>query len=646
MDLNADMAEGDRWTARDRELLDTVTSASIACGFHAGNRAVMRAAAAACVERGVAIGAHFSYRDRIGFGRRDREVTTDRLAADVLEQWATLADESAARRRHGRLRKTARRALPPDGDRPRGCRRGGRGLGTPLPRCSWRHREAPSAHRPELPGSGSYPRDFRTAPMATDGELAPRTLPGAVIDDEAAVAARALTLVRRGGIATRGGRWLELRVETLCIHGDSPRAGQAARAVREIVGARRAGGPRLFRAAGRMTAPPRAVVAFGDGALLVETSGVEQAGALARAVLDRARDGQAPVGIDEAVVGFGNVVIVLDLSLDGTDPDRCAAWVEHLLTELCTGGGVPPGTPEPTTGQTHVLPVVFDGTDLDEVARRTGTSTDRVVAWLCGADLRVAFLGFAPGFPYLTGLPPELAALPRRDTPRTSVPAGSVAVGGGFASVYPRASPGGWHLLGRTDVPLFDPDVAPYALVRPGDRVRFTVAAGAARAGEPHPGPRPPLGAGDRDHLEILDPGVLSLIQDGGRRAVASLGIPRGGAADPEALVLANRLTGNPDTAAAVECTAVGPTVRIAGRRSPGRGGCGATGRRRPRRRPPCRLRHGAARRRRADRVGRPYPPRAACLPGRGGRSRDADRDRRAGQRSALGARSRAAPSR
>ncbi len=314
-----------------------------------------------------------------------------------------------------------------------------------------------------------------------------------------------------------------------------------------------------------MTAPPRAVVAFGDGALLVETSGVEQAGALARAVVDRARDGQAPVGIDEAVVGFGNVVIVLDLSLDGTDPDRCAAWVEHLLTELCTGGGVPPVTPDPTTGQTHVLPVVFDGTDLDEVARRTGTSTDRVVAWLCGADLRVAFLGFAPGFPYLTGLPAELAALPRRDTPRTSVPAGSVAIGGGFASVYPRASPGGWHLLGRTDVRLFDPDVAPYALVHPGDRVHFTVAAGAARAREPRPGPRPPLGAGDRDHLEILDPGVLSLIQDGGRRAVASLGIPRGGAADPEALVLANRLTGNPDTAAVVECTAVGPTVRIAG---------------------------------------------------------------------------------
>lgn len=318
-----------------------------------------------------------------------------------------------------------------------------------------------------------------------------------------------------------------------------------------------------------MMAPPGAVVAFGDGALLVETSGVEQAHALSRAVVGRARAGQAPAGIEEAVVGFGNVVVLLDLSLDATDPDLCAVWVEHLLAELCAGAeGSQRGTPEPTTVQTHILPVVFDGIDLDEVARRTGSSTDRVVAWLTGADLRVALIGFAPGFPYLTGLPPELAALPRRDAPRTSVPAGSVAVGGGFASVYPRASPGGWHLLGRTDVPLFDPDAPPYALLHPGDRVHFTVAPGAsrARAQEREPDPRPPLEAGDRDHLEVLDPGVLSLIQDSGRRASASLGIPRGGAADPEGLMLANRLVGNPDTAAVVECTAIGPTVRIAGR--------------------------------------------------------------------------------
>ena len=88
-----------------------------------------------------------------------------------------------------------------------------------------------------------------------------------------------------------------------------------------------------------------------------------------------------------------------------------------------------------------------------------GLTVAEVVDAVVSADLEVAFVGFAPGFPYLTGLPPELAALPRRATPRTSVPAGSVAVAAGFASVYPRSTPGGWHLLGRTPESLFDPDV-------------------------------------------------------------------------------------------------------------------------------------------------------------------------------------------
>ena len=124
--------------------------------------------------------------------------------------------------------------------------------------------------------------------------------------------------------------------------------------------------------------------------------------------------------------------------------------------------------------------MVFDGDDLADVAAAVGLPADGVVALMVDAELEVAFVGFAPGFPYLTGLPPELAALPRRATPRTSVPAGSVAVAGGFAAVYPRATPGGWHLLGRTSETLFDPDVPPHTRVAPGDRVRFVVADGAA----------------------------------------------------------------------------------------------------------------------------------------------------------------------
>jgi 5-oxoprolinase (ATP-hydrolysing) subunit B len=90
-------------------------------------------------------------------------------------------------------------------------------------------------------------------------------------------------------------------------------------------------------------------------------------------------------------------------------------------------------------------------------------------------EYTVAFLGFSPGFPYLVGLDPALE-VPRRDTPRTSIPAGSVGLAGGQTGVYPTASPGGWQLIGRTEVTLFDPDRDPPALLGPGSRLRFTVA--------------------------------------------------------------------------------------------------------------------------------------------------------------------------
>lgn len=119
-----------------------------------------------------------------------------------------------------------------------------------------------------------------------------------------------------------------------------------------------------------------------------------------------------------------------------------------------------------------VVPVRYDGPDLDSVATVTGLPTDQVVELHSGATYEVAFCGFAPGFGYLTGLPDRLH-LPRRATPRTTVPAGSVAIAAGYAAVYPGASPGGWHVLGATHLTLFDPGREPPALLAPGVRVRF-----------------------------------------------------------------------------------------------------------------------------------------------------------------------------
>lgn len=124
------------------------------------------------------------------------------------------------------------------------------------------------------------------------------------------------------------------------------------------------------------------------------------------------------------------------------------------------------------------IPVCYGGEcgpDLDDVARHSGLDPAEVVARHSAATYLVYFLGFSPGFPYLGGLPPELAT-PRLSAPRKSVPAGSVAIGGSQTGVYPMESPGGWRIIGRTELRLFDPNVDPPALLRTGDSVRFVPA--------------------------------------------------------------------------------------------------------------------------------------------------------------------------
>lgn len=118
---------------------------------------------------------------------------------------------------------------------------------------------------------------------------------------------------------------------------------------------------------------------------------------------------------------------------------------------------------------------MYDGPDLDEVAGLWGTDRGGVVRVHTGTEFRVAFCGFSPGFGYLTGLPARLA-VPRRDSPRPRVPAGAVGLAGEYSGVYPSPSPGGWQLIGHTELRLFDPDAEPPALLAPGTVVRFVAA--------------------------------------------------------------------------------------------------------------------------------------------------------------------------
>ncbi|NKE55817.1 5-oxoprolinase subunit PxpB [Lentzea sp. PSKA42] len=133
-------------------------------------------------------------------------------------------------------------------------------------------------------------------------------------------------------------------------------------------------------------------------------------------------------------------------------------------------------TKVPTTHPSEVtIPVIYDGPDLGLVAETAGISQDEVVTLHTDAVYEVAFCGFAPGFAYLTGLPESLQQ-PRLDSPRTKVPQGSVGIAGEFTAAYPRATPGGWRLIGRTEITLFDPKAETPALLQPGDQVRFVVA--------------------------------------------------------------------------------------------------------------------------------------------------------------------------
>jgi KipI family sensor histidine kinase inhibitor len=204
----------------------------------------------------------------------------------------------------------------------------------------------------------------------------------------------------------------------------------------------------------------------GRSAVLLEVTGEDAATdphervAAWYAALCRRREENTLTAVD--IVPAARTVLI-----DGV-PDPAA-----LATDL---GRTPPPEPLPNEqGPLVQVPTVYDGLDLDDVAERWNTSRAGVVGRHTSIEFRVAFCGFAPGFAYLTGLPPDLR-VPRLDEPRVSVPAGSVALADEYAAVYPAASPGGWRLLGHTDLVLFDLATDPPSTLRPGTRVRFSAA--------------------------------------------------------------------------------------------------------------------------------------------------------------------------
>lgn len=204
----------------------------------------------------------------------------------------------------------------------------------------------------------------------------------------------------------------------------------------------------------------------------------------------------------------------------------------------------------------HTISVVYDGEDLEEVARTIGASVEEIVE-RHATTYTVEVMGFLPGFGYLAELDPKLV-LPRRPTPRKRVPAGSVGIAGRYTGIYPFASPGGWHLLGRAvDAELFAPDRSPPTLFSVGDTVRFV----AVKAGAPTMAVEKPVETSRNEVLLIEVCPPHATIQDLGRR-LRGEGIPSSGALDRETHRFANRAVGNDEGAATLEL----PLDRFEGR--------------------------------------------------------------------------------
>ena len=285
-----------------------------------------------------------------------------------------------------------------------------------------------------------------------------------------------------------------------------------------------------------MTTPITSIRPVGDRAVLVQLGGLNEVLGLYEALREHPLPGQV-----DLVAAAETILVTADSAgaargfaarLQALDPGDAGASGADTLVEI---------------------DVIYDGDDLDEVGDLTGLGRDGVIAAHTGQPWTAVFGGFAPGFAYLVG--DGRLTVARRNSPRRAVPAGSVALADSYSAVYPRVTPGGWQLIGRTEAALWNLDRDQPALVQPGNRVQFRAVREFVRAA-------PPVEAADADtvataaaaaDLLVVQPGLQTTVQDLGRTGLAHLGVAGAGALDRGSLRRANRLVGNPASAAVLE---------------------------------------------------------------------------------------------
>jgi KipI family sensor histidine kinase inhibitor len=291
------------------------------------------------------------------------------------------------------------------------------------------------------------------------------------------------------------------------------------------------------------------VLPLGDAAFSIELGDTLDLATNARVrALDRELAERPFAGFVEAVPTLRSLLVVYDAR--AARPSAVASTLAARLS--AASAPLPPG-------RIHEVPTLYGGDagpDLEPLARERGLAAQELVRLHASREYTALMLGFKPGFAYLGLVPPELECS-RLETPRVRVPAGSVGIAGRQTGIYPVASPGGWRLVGRTTLRLFDPALHPPALFAAGDRVRFVPT-------DELPDP-PPLGARpprvEHPVAEVREPGLLTTVQDAGRPGFRRLGVCAAGPLDPPAHAAANRAVGNAPGAAALECSVAGPVL-------------------------------------------------------------------------------------
>ena len=304
---------------------------------------------------------------------------------------------------------------------------------------------------------------------------------------------------------------------------------------------------------------PTSIVRDGDSCWLVVVGNDVSSSTSARVhARQRAVETLHPAWLVEMIPGYcslGLIVQPLQATLEG---------VEELVSTAARNVTVAPSVQPKTV----TIPVCYGGTygpDMDIVCRQSGLNEQKVVQRHATAIYQCSMLGFLPGFPYLMGLDPQLAT-PRLATPRAVVPAGSVGIAGVQTGVYPVSSPGGWNIIGRTPLTLFDPSREQPSLVQAGDVVRFSpISLQEFEEKQSHEFTCYPqicdVSEQDVGGCDVLEPGMLTTVQDDGRWGLQNMGIPVSGAMDRQALALGNFLVGNEEGAAALEITLSSPRL-------------------------------------------------------------------------------------